>query len=329
MKCDSIKVSIAIPIYNCENYIAQCAKSLFEQTHKNIEYIFVDDNSPDNSIEILQKIIKKYPEREGQINIIRLESNKGLAYSRKVAIENMNGSYCAFCDSDDWLENNFIELSLNEANRTDADILVSPFYINKPNKEYIDNNFKDSSFDLNNIPLNVLHFSLANKLFRSSIFKAHPDIRGLEGVNCWEDFGVMSRLFSLGYKVVIYNIPFYHYRKFNHHSLTSENHKNILRDHLIYGEYLDNWFKSMGTDFYSKYQPFLKFMKFTAKIKMLRGKEKDFEGWKKTFPETNIDIMKYKFIPLHYRIAFQFAKILPTPILNLGASISQLFLIKK
>ena len=63
------KVSVVIPVYGVEKYIERCARSLFEQTYDNIEYIFVDDCTKDRSIEILQKVLEDYPNRKNQVKI--------------------------------------------------------------------------------------------------------------------------------------------------------------------------------------------------------------------------------------------------------------------
>lgn len=60
-------VSIGIPIYNVESYIQRCAKSLFEQTYDNIEYIFVNDYTPDKSVNILQDLLDEYPNRKNKL----------------------------------------------------------------------------------------------------------------------------------------------------------------------------------------------------------------------------------------------------------------------
>ena len=64
------KVSVIIPVYNVEKYIERCARSLLEQSLKDIEYIFVDDCSPDNSITMLENILKEYPERQPLADLI-------------------------------------------------------------------------------------------------------------------------------------------------------------------------------------------------------------------------------------------------------------------
>ena len=60
-------ISILVPVYGVEKYIERCARSLFEQTYPNIEFIFVDDASPDKSVDILHRIIECYPKREGRV----------------------------------------------------------------------------------------------------------------------------------------------------------------------------------------------------------------------------------------------------------------------
>ena len=74
---DNPKVSIIVPIYRVEEYIERCAESLFAQTFDDIEYIFVDDCSPDKSVEILQRTLEKYPHRKRLTRIERLSSDSG------------------------------------------------------------------------------------------------------------------------------------------------------------------------------------------------------------------------------------------------------------
>ena len=95
---DNPKVSIIVPIYRVEEYIERCAESLFAQTFDDIEYIFVDDCSPDKSVEILQRTLEKYPHRKRLTRIERLSSDdKGfnwpLVITRFIAIA-MTGWMC-------------------------------------------------------------------------------------------------------------------------------------------------------------------------------------------------------------------------------------------
>ena len=123
------KVSVIIPVYSVEKYIERCARSLFEQTLTDIEYIFVDDCSPDNSINILESVLEVYPNRRSQVKIIRHLENKGLPAARKTGIDNSTGDYIIHCDSDDWVETDMYRLMYDEAKRLDADIVMCGYKV--------------------------------------------------------------------------------------------------------------------------------------------------------------------------------------------------------
>ncbi|MBR2373031.1 MAG: glycosyltransferase [Lentisphaeria bacterium] len=95
-------ISIIIPVYGVEEYIDRCARSLFEQTMKEgIEFVFVNDCTEDQSIDILEKILMEYPHRQNQIKIINHEINRGLGETRNTGLINAQGAYVWFVDSDD------------------------------------------------------------------------------------------------------------------------------------------------------------------------------------------------------------------------------------
>ena len=75
------KVSVIIPIYGVENFIARCVESLMEQTLQEIEYIFVNDATPDGSMKVLREVLSRYPNRSQSVNIVEHEANKGLPVS--------------------------------------------------------------------------------------------------------------------------------------------------------------------------------------------------------------------------------------------------------
>ena len=93
---ESPLVSILVPIYNVEPYIERCARSLFEQTYDNLEFVFVDDCTPDKSIQILETVITDYPNRAKQTRIIQHDHNRGLSATRNTLIYNSTGEFF-FC----------------------------------------------------------------------------------------------------------------------------------------------------------------------------------------------------------------------------------------
>ena len=122
-----MKISILVPVYGVEKYIPQCAKTLFEQTYHDIEYIFVDDCSPDDSIVVLQQILANYPERKNQVHIVRHDHNRGLGAARKTAFEAATGDFVINVDSDDYLSLNAVELLVAKQQETGADIVSSSY----------------------------------------------------------------------------------------------------------------------------------------------------------------------------------------------------------
>lgn len=98
------KVSVIIPVYGVEKYIERCVRSLFEQSLDDIEYIFIDDCTPDNSIDLLRRVMERYPHRAIQVRIERMPHNSGLPRVRKKGIELATGDYIIACDSDDYVE---------------------------------------------------------------------------------------------------------------------------------------------------------------------------------------------------------------------------------
>ena len=103
---DVVKISVIVPIYNVRLYIERCVRSLMEQTLENIEFIFVNDCTPDDSMDILHHVLKEYPKRRKQIKIIEHETNRGISAVRNTGLKNATGQYIIYCDSDDWVEKN-------------------------------------------------------------------------------------------------------------------------------------------------------------------------------------------------------------------------------
>lgn len=122
-----MKVSILVPVYGVEKYIERCAVSLFEQTYEDLEYIFVDDCSPDHSIEILERVMERYPQRKVQTVILRMEENRGVGYVRKTLLEKATGDYITFVDSDDLVAERMVELLTAKAQETKADVIDGGF----------------------------------------------------------------------------------------------------------------------------------------------------------------------------------------------------------
>lgn len=96
-------VSIIVPVYKVEEYIARCVESILAQTYQNMQIILVDDGSPDNSVQICQE----YAKDDNRIEIVRQE-NQGVSVARNNGIDHAAGEYICFVDSDDYIMPNYV-----------------------------------------------------------------------------------------------------------------------------------------------------------------------------------------------------------------------------
>lgn len=219
------QVSILVPIYGVEKYIERCARSLFEQTYENLEYIFVDDCTPDKSIEILKRVIEDYPNRKNQVRIIRHEHNRGLAAARNTALDAATGPFISHVDSDDYLSLDAIQLLVAKQVETDADIVTGNYYQLLPDgiKEIDELLPKGKNEILMEIltACSNLH-NVCRKLIRLSLYNDYH-IRTREGVNFREDYQQSAQLFYYAKIVAKVNDFVYYYDRTNDSSYVSLN----------------------------------------------------------------------------------------------------------
>lgn len=169
------KISIIVPVYGVEKYIERCARSLFEQTLDDIEYLFIDDCTPDKSVEILKRVLEEYPHRKSQVVIHRMEQNSGQAKVREWGMRNARGEYVIHCDSDDWVDVHMYEEMYNKAIEEDADVVVCDFCSTDCENEQYSKGL--ISKERENVIVDVLLWRIAgclwNKLVRRKEYTDH------------------------------------------------------------------------------------------------------------------------------------------------------------
>lgn len=117
------KVSIIIPVYNSEQYLHRCFKSILENNYNNLEVIVVNDGSPDNSQVIIDEYVEKYPD----IFVSIVEENQGIGMARNNALEKVTGQYIMFMDNDDFIDNDYIITHVNALKENDYDMVLSGY----------------------------------------------------------------------------------------------------------------------------------------------------------------------------------------------------------
>lgn len=117
-------VSIGIPVYNVEPYIEKCLLSVLNQTYQNLEILVVDDLGTDNSMHVVENTMKNHPNGL-RIRIITQPKNGGSGESRNSVIQNAQGKYIYFLDSDDYIEQDTIELMVDQAEKHQTDAVIA------------------------------------------------------------------------------------------------------------------------------------------------------------------------------------------------------------
>ena len=223
------KVSIIVPVYNSEDWIDDCIASILAQTYINYELILIDDGSTDGSGDKCDS----WSLKDGRIFVIH-QKNSGVAAARNTGIEKATGDFIVFCDSDDYLEKDYLETFLQMSNKFRADLYIANVYVDVRQvpeihkiqllEFYVEKDISlviHSWFDIYwNLP--------SNKLYRREIIKQFK-IRFTDGLSIGED-----GIFTLDYllhanSIMCSNKPIYHYVQRNINSLSHGYNPDVIR----------------------------------------------------------------------------------------------------
>lgn len=230
-------------MYGVEQYIERCARSLFEQTLDDIEYLFIDDCTPDKSIEILKQVLEEYPQRKNQVVIHRMEHNSGQAKVREWGMRNATGEYVIHCDSDDWVDVHMYEDMYKKAKENNADVVLCDYYESDGVSKKLMNDFLPNKVEdtMSSTLLKKTRSVLWNKLVRRSIYKnniMYPV------ANNAEDYTLLVQIVYYSKSFVYLNKPLYFYY-YNTNSLTrlktKENIINIFNQSMLNIRIVENF----------------------------------------------------------------------------------------
>lgn len=215
-------------MYNVELYIRRCAESLFEQSFKDVEYIFVDDCSQDNTIALLNEVIDQYHVSE-KVTLERFDENKGLAATRWRGLQLARGEYVAQVDSDDHVTNDYIEMLLGKAEIDNSDIVICDYVYEHATRCVVchENPPTDKSKCFAKLMSGELRNAVWNKLIRRELYVKH-DIHPVPGINMFEDKTVMFQLFYYCKKVSYVGKPLYYYNRTNANSIVSQDKLKLI-----------------------------------------------------------------------------------------------------
>ena len=321
----STKISVIIPVYGVEKYIERFARSLFEQTlTEKVEFIFVNDCTPDNSIIILQNTIEKYPKIEEQVKIINNPVNSGQSPSRNNGIKASKGEYIICLDSDDWVEPTMLEDMYNKAITDNCDVVIADFiYDSKKKQSIIKQQPKNLNGQdcMNQILNGQLHGSWCNKLFKRNLVVNSNIIEPQLGMNMLEDLMVTTQLLFHSKKVGYVDKAYYHYC-IRGGSVSQTASEQKLRSFLYAYTFIENFFKAQKISTIESLNALR-----NLRISTLSGVALD--GYNMNL----VDYAKYKelrpFIKRHPKLSISYKLALWLQISNLKPLVRLLVLIRK
>lgn len=283
-------VSVIVPFHNVERYIERCARSLFEQTLENIEFIFIDDGSTDNSLSILQDVMSNYPKRYDSINVIQHAHNIGVARSRIEGYNFAHGEYVIHCDSDDYVDKRMYEKMHVFAKRGDCDIVVCDVCcIYEDGTTNVE--IGKAGVDIMKSILGPCDY-LVNKLVRRSIVQD----TWIKPPKCdmSEDLALSVQYALLSKNVGYIDEALYYYMHRDTSILGVRTVESMLRKQREFKENFDiciSALKEKGV--YQKYKPEILQKKYYVKnyAQTMMGATSVYREWMKTYPELNFWIL--------------------------------------
>lgn len=310
---DMIKISAIVPVYNAEEYIERCLKSLISQSiGSDIEIIVVNDGSTDRT----QKILESYKLKNDNIKIFSIENN-GVSHARNLGIQYAKGEYITFVDADDWLDSNCYELMYNVAKREEVDIVAAGICIDSEQGNIITRKLVDkgSKLDGNSAIKEFLFGNLDvhvyNKIFKNEIAKTH---RFDENVKIAED-----RLFLLEClldvkKVFFMEQCFYHYFQ-NEKSVMNQKFSEKNLDNILVGKKINKKVAKKSPDLIPFAQTMYVSMECRLygeiyKTKQIRNYIKIYNGLKKDIKKFKM-IKNLKYFSKKHAVALFLAKVSP------------------
>ena len=212
----SLKVSICVPVYGAEKFMEKCARSLFEQTYDHIEYVFVNDCTPDRSIEIIRQVLVDYPQRQSAVKIVEHEHNRGLSASRHTAVLHATGDYFLHFDDDDYMEPDAISRYVACAVETGAGVVMADhnFVYQDRVVPYYDVVPADKTDYVRRLLTRRSTIEVWGRLIRRSFVIEH-DLFAPDGLDLSEDFVLVPVMVYKAAKVAKVDAPLVNYVKYN------------------------------------------------------------------------------------------------------------------
>lgn len=299
-----IAISVIVPVYKVERFVTRCVNSLFGQSMRhNVEFIFVDDASPDKSIDIVRQRLGCYPERRTQVKILRHEKNLGLPAARNTGLKAACGEYIYHCDSDDFLEPTALEQMYATIKKHDADIVWCDWFLSLERcKRVMPQPSYETPIDaLKGMLSGAMKYNVWNKLVRRTLY-ADNGITFPSGHSMGEDMTMLC-LFACADSVCHCCQPLYHYVRQNTESFTQMD-RQINACHLKDLRYnMERAIKFLLLKYGDSLEKELAFFQLETKFPfLLTGDKVSYLRWHEWYPDANCFIWQNKQISFRSRL---------------------------
>ncbi len=300
-------VSVIIPVYNAERFIARCIASVLDQSYADIEVILVDDCSTDSTLSVLRGVLDE--RSDSRVRLICHDCNQGSAAARTTGINAAHGDYMVHVDCDDWIEPDFVGKMAKKAIECDADIVVCELnYIYTAHSEWKKiSEASDRDEFLARTLSGDIHASLCNKLIRSSIIMQHG-LRPLPGVNILDDKSMLYKVLYYANHIAYVHEPLYCYNRCNDTSYTSSSQNlnaTVVRNEAAYLAVLTDM-----TSFFKNHpckqnvlDGLVQFRIFVAAMLLLHGSNNIVTSYASLFEGMNMANIRKSKVPVYYKLA--------------------------
>lgn len=272
-----------MPVYKVEQYLEKTLNSIFTQTYQNIDYVFVNDCSPDNSLQVLKDTIGKHGIEEGRYTIINHEQNEGIAVSRADCVANAKGDYVLFVDSDDWIDPNMVQTLLDATDNGEIDLVGSDiasdyldgkvtYHHEKYAETCRENLIKCLNYDINTVLWKLL---IRRSLFDNFTITPHVDIV--------EDYIISVKLYYYAKSFRAVPRAMYHYVQYNQARVSLQLRRSI-NNHIKGVQEVEAFCREKGI-YDDVVEEKLLLRKFNIKSNFLTKQLRDMKAYNSVFPE--------------------------------------------
>ena len=259
-------VSIIVPIYNAQDHIARCIQSIRSQTYQNLEILLLNDGSKDYSLDLC----RMYSRVDSRIVLID-KANSGVAATRNLGLQEARGKYLQFVDADDTIQPYATEMLVDRAETHSADLVIAHYNRIRPPRPRIGQQETDPNDDrpthiqtfgflmegpltkeefaagLMQEPASFYYGVMWNKLYRSELVRAHPDVQCAEDLNWSEDLYFNLNYIRYAERFCALSTPIYNYYNTPGSAVhTALNPINIAKTRTELMGYYEELYKHMG-----------------------------------------------------------------------------------